>query len=146
MSNTSDYTAWFCQEMKKLIDLIANRTYKINPQELNVQIQEIQRGVEYGNNNPGAIDDLLIKMGRNIVDSLQVYARQMRPKTPTGVPPGGTATVLAGVGASQPSEGEVFGQKFSVDELKGALASRKKEKVVGKMKGSLDLLKEYEDG
>lgn len=145
MSNTNDYTAWFCQEMKKLIDLIANQTYKINPQELNVQIQEIQRGVEYGNKNPGAIDDLLIKMGRNIVDSLQVYARQMRPKTPTGVPPGGKATVLAGVGGSQPSRGETFGQKFNVDELKGALASRKKEKVVGKMKGSLDLLKDYED-
>ncbi|MHA2244688.1 MAG: hypothetical protein ACXADY_06930 [Candidatus Hodarchaeales archaeon] len=145
MSNTNDYTAWFCNEMKKLIDLIANQTYRINPQELNVQIQEIQRGVEYGNTNPGAIDQLLLKMGRNIVDSLQVYARQMRPKTPTGIPPGGKATVFSGLGEVPPSGGEVQSQNFSVDELKGALASRKKKKVVGKMKGSLDLLKEYDE-
>ncbi|MFX0013814.1 MAG: hypothetical protein ACFFB2_03540 [Promethearchaeota archaeon] len=137
MTNSTDYTAWFNQEIKKLLDLIANRT---NPQELTNQINEIRRGVEYGTNNPGSIDDLLLKVGRNFIDSLQVYIRQMKPKS-RDIPLGGQATFLAGMGGDQKHSDE----QFSVDELKGALASRKKEKVVKKMKGSLDLLKEYED-
>lgn len=142
---SSDYTSWFCQEMKKLLDLIANRAYQTNPIDVNNQIAEIQRGVEYGTNNPGSIDDLLLKLGRNFIDSFQVYLRQRKTKSPTGIPPGGQATLLAGVGESPLSEAETASQQFSVDELKGALKTRKKEKVVKKMKGSLDLLKEYDD-
>ncbi|MFW9905270.1 MAG: hypothetical protein ACFFFH_13100 [Candidatus Thorarchaeota archaeon] len=144
MTSSTDYTAWFCQEMKKLLDLIADRSHQRNPISLNTQIAEIQRGIEYGINNPGSIDELLLKLGRNFIDSYQVYLRQMKSKTPTGVPPGGQATLLAGV--DSPSiESESTSQQFSVDELKGALKSRKKEKVVSKMKGSLDLLKEYDE-
>lgn len=145
MSGTENYSAWFCQELKKMIDLIANQTYVTNPQVLNNQIMEIQRGVEYGTNNPGSIDDLLFKLGRNLIDSLQVYLRQMRSRSPAGVPPGGQATILAGAGGDQPSDFGTSDQQFSVDELKGALATRKKKKVVSKMKGSLDLLKEYDE-
>jgi hypothetical protein len=143
MTSPTDYTAWFCQEMKKLLDLIANRSYQTNPINVNSQIAEIQRGIDYGINNPGSIDDLLLKLGRNFVDSYQVYLRQMKARTPSGIPPGGQATLLAGVGDA--SEPEPTSQQFSVDELKGALKSRKKEKVVSKMKGSLDLLKDYEE-
>ena len=143
MTSPTDYTAWFCQEMKKLLDLIADRSHHSNPISVNTQIAEIQRGIDYGINNPGSIDDLLLKLGRNLVDSFQVYLRQMKAKTPTGVPPGGQATLLAGVGGT--SEPELSSQQFSVDELKGALKSRKKEKVESKMKGSLDLLKDYDE-
>ena len=142
---SSDYTAWFCQEMKKLLDLIANRVHQTNPAEINDQVAEIQRGVEYGTNNPGSIDNLLLKLGRNFIDSFQVYLRQMKGRSPAGIPPGGQATLLAGVGDSPLKEAETTSQQFSVDELKGALKTRKKEKVVKKMKGSLDLLKEYEN-
>ncbi|UCE14852.1 MAG: hypothetical protein JSV04_06630 [Candidatus Heimdallarchaeota archaeon] len=139
MSNTTNYNPWFAEQLKNLIELIANQS----PQDqMNTQISEIQRGVEYGTNHPGSINDLLLKIGRNLIDSLQVYYRQQRQRSPTGVPPGGQATLLAG------TEGELSGaasQQFSVDELKGALASRKKEKVVKKMKGSLDLLKEFDE-
>ena len=144
MTSSTDYTAWFCQEMKKLLDLIAERAHQRNPTSLNTQIAEIQRGIEYGINNPGSIDDLLLKLGRNFIDSYQVYLRQMKSRTPAGVPPGGQATLLAGVGGA-PTEPEPTSQQFSVDELKGALKSRKKEKVVSKMKGSLDLLKDYDE-
>ncbi|MFX1505280.1 MAG: hypothetical protein ACFFDC_04105 [Promethearchaeota archaeon] len=142
MTSPTDYTAWFCQEMKKLLDLIADRSHQSNPTSVNNQIAEIQRGIDYGINNPGSIDDLLLKLGRNFIDSYQVYLRQMKSRTPAGVPPGGQATLLAGVD-SAPTE--PTSQQFSVDELKGALKSRKKEKVVSKMKGSLDLLKEYDE-
>ena len=145
MSGSENYSAWFCQELKKMVDLIANQTYITNPQALNNQIMEIQRGVEYGTNNPGSIDDLLFKIGRNLVDSIQVYLRQMKSRSPAGVPPGGQATILSGAGVEQPSDFETSDQQFSVDELKGALATRKKEKVESKMKGSLDLLKEYDE-
>ena len=145
MTSPTDYTAWFCQEMKKLLDLIADRSHQTNPISVNTQIAEIQRGIDYGINNPGSIDDLLLKLGRNIIDSFQVYLRQMKSKTPTGVPPGGQATLLAGVSGTPSTEPEHTSQQFSVDELKGALKSRKKEKVVSKMKGSLDLLKDYDE-
>ncbi|MFX0123596.1 MAG: hypothetical protein ACFFAE_08125 [Candidatus Hodarchaeota archaeon] len=145
MASTTDYTAWFCQEMKKLLDLIAERSHQTNPTSVNSQIAEIQRGIDYGINNPGSIDDLLLKLGRNFIDSFQVYLRQMKSRTPAGVPPGGQATLLAGVSSTPESESDPTSQQFSVDELKGALKTRKKEKVVSKMKGSLDLLKEYDE-
>lgn len=146
MSDPTDYTSWFGQELKKLIDLLTARANQANPQEINKQMMEIQRGVDYGTNNPDAIDKLLLKVGRNLIDSLEVYLRQMRPKSKSGIPPGGRATLLTGVEMDQSGNEGVMGQQYSVDELKGALATRKREKVVKKMKGSLDLLKEYEEG
>lgn len=145
MSEIKDYTAWFGHELKKLIDLITKRTVQENPEIVKGQIAEIQRGVEYETNNPGSIDELLLKLGRNLIDSLQVYIRQMQPRTPSGIPPGGQPTILTGGGAVGPSTRTQSEESYSVDELKGALASRKKKNVETKMKGSLDLLKEYED-
>ncbi len=152
--SSDDYTEWFCEEIKKLIDLISKRALENNPDSLNQQIIEVKRGVDYGTNNPGSINDLLLKVGRQFIDSLQVYIRQMR-KPNTGIPPGGQATILAGGGGRErlepydipPSEPTPAApSKFSVDELKGALATRKKDKVEKKMKGSLDLLREYDEG
>ncbi|MFX0185169.1 MAG: hypothetical protein ACFE95_18975 [Candidatus Hodarchaeota archaeon] len=145
MSERKDYTAWFGHELKKLIDLITERAVQENQEIVRGQIAEIQRGVEYGTNNPGSIDELLLKLGRSLVDSLQVYIRQMQPRTPSGIPPGGQPTILTGGGAVEPSNSTHSSESYSVDELKGALASRKKKAVETKMKGSLDLLKEYED-
>ena len=138
MSN-NDYTAWIGQEVKKMVDLLTNQSYKSNPDAVSAQISEIQRGIEYGMNNPDSIDPLVIKMARSFVDSIQIYLRQInRPNT--GIPPGGQATVLTGPTIEEPVEPD----QFSVDELKGALASRKKQKVESKMKGSMDLLKDYD--
>ena len=141
-----DYTSWMGQEVKKIIDLITKNTLQNNPEALKNQIAEIQRGVEYGTTNPGSIDELLLKIARQLVDSLQIYTRQAR-KTTTGIPPGGQATILSGGGSFEPEETTKtpIQEKFSVDELKGALASRKKDKVEKKLKGSLDLLREYEE-
>ncbi|MHA1976481.1 MAG: hypothetical protein ACW98I_06270 [Candidatus Hodarchaeales archaeon] len=138
---SQDYNPWIGQEMKKLIDLIVNKAFQTNPDSINAQIEEIRRGLEYGLNNPGAIDDLVMKVARNFVDSFQVYMRQAK-RPNTGIPPGGTATVLTG-GTFEDTPSTQTDQ-FSVDELKGALASRKKQKVEKKMKGSMDLLKDYE--
>ncbi|MHA1940702.1 MAG: hypothetical protein ACW97P_03125 [Candidatus Hodarchaeales archaeon] len=140
--SSQDYTAWMGQEMKKLIDLITNRSFQNDPESLNKQIAEIHRGLEFSLNNPGAIDELVIKVARNFVDSFEVYFRQMK-RPHTGIPPGGQATVLTG-GTLETSEEPQSGQ-FSVDELKGALKSRKKKSVESKMKGSMDLLKDYDD-
>ncbi|MHA2225204.1 MAG: hypothetical protein ACXAC8_08360 [Candidatus Hodarchaeales archaeon] len=148
MSSSADYTAWFSSEIKKLIDLVANQA---SSTDLKSQMGEIQRGVDYGMNNPNSINDLLLKLGRNFIDSLKVYQKQSQTRSHSGIPPGGQATILSGFGDIQPSsssspspssDGE---DQFSVDELKGALATRKKEAVVKKMKGSLDLLKDYEE-
>ena len=139
--SSQDYTAWMGQEMKKLIDLIINRSFQNDPESLNKQIAEIQRGLEYALNNPGAVDELVMKVARNFVDSFQVYFRQMK-RPHSGIPPGGHATVLTG-GTLDSSEAQP--DQFSVDELKGALASRKKKKVESKMKGSMDLLKDYDE-
>ena len=136
---SSDYTAWMGQEMKKLIDLLVNRQ---SPEELAPQIAEIRRGVDYGTNYPGSIDELLLKTARQFVDSLEIYLRELRRKQYSGgTPPGGQATILAGT--FEPEEGSVSDQ-FSVDELKDALQTRKKKNVENKMKGSLDLLKNYD--
>ena len=134
-----DYTAWIGQEIKKMIDLLTSRSYKSNPEAVNTQISEIQRGIEYGMNNPQSIDPLVMKMARSFVDSMQIYLRQVR-RPHTGIPPGGQATVLTGSTMETPADS---GQ-FSVDELKGALETRKKKKVESKMKGSMDLLKDYD--
>ena len=71
MSN-NDYTAWIGQEVKKMVDLLTSRSYKSNPDAVNAQISEIQRGIEYGMNNPDSIDPLVIKMARSFVDSIQI--------------------------------------------------------------------------
>ncbi len=139
--SVQDYNPWMGQELKKLIDLVVNKAFKTNPEAINSQIAEIRRGLEYGLNNPGAIDDLVMKVARNFVDSFQVYMRQAK-RPNTGIPPGGQATVLTGGTFEETPEAEP--DQFSVDELKGALASRKKQKVEKKMKGSMDLLKDYE--
>ena len=141
MSST-EYTSWMGQEMKKLIDLLVNKAFQTNPDSINSQIEEIRRGLEYGLNNPGAIDELVMKVARNFVDSFQVYLRQAK-RPNTGIPPGGQATVLTG-GTFEDTPPSAQPDQFSVDELKGALASRKKQKVEKKMKGSMDLLKDYE--
>ena len=60
--SSQDYTAWMGQEMKKLIDLITNRSFQNDPESLNKQIAEIQRGLEYALNNPGAVDELVMKV------------------------------------------------------------------------------------
>ena len=134
-----DYTAWIGQEIKKMVDLLTSRSYISNPDALDTQISEIQRGIEYGMNNPDSIDPLVIKMARSFVDSIQIYMRQMK-RPNTGIPPGGQATILTGPTMEEPVESS----QFSVNELKGALANRKKKKVESKMKGSMDLLKDYE--
>ena len=141
-----DYTNWMGQEVKKLIDLITKQNFQNNPESLHNQIAEIKRGVEYGTTNPGSIDELLLKIARQFVDSLQVYTRQMR-KTDTGIPPEGQPTILSGGGSFEPEEATRAPkpEKFNVDELKGALATRKRDKVEKKLKGSLDLLREYEE-
>ncbi|MHA1443388.1 MAG: hypothetical protein ACTSR4_01365 [Candidatus Hodarchaeales archaeon] len=138
MSN-NDYTAWIGQEVKKMVDLLTNQSYKSNPDVVSAQISEIQRGIEYGMNNPDSIDPLVIKMARSFVDSIQIYLHQIK-RPNTGIPPGGQATVLTEPTIEEPVEPS----QFSVDELKGALASRKKQKVESKMKGSMDLLKDYD--
>ncbi|WP_455143490.1 hypothetical protein [Candidatus Hodarchaeum mangrovi] len=137
---STDYTAWMGQEMKKLIDLIVNRR---SHEELAPQIAEIRRGVDYGTNYPGSIDELLLKTARQFVDSLEIYLREIRRKQYSGgIPPGGQATILSGTYDSEESPSS---DQISVDELKNALQTRKKKTVESKMKGSLDLLKNYDE-
>ena len=119
-----DYTAWIGQEIKKMVDLLTSRSYTSNPDAINTQIGEIQRGIEYGMNNPQAIDPLVMKMARSFVDSIQIYLRQVR-RPQTGVPPGGQATILT----ESVVEAPVDSDQYSVNELKGALETRKKKKV-----------------
>lgn len=134
--DTIDYTQWLGQELKKLIDLVTNQAFQNDPEGLNRQIAEIRRGIGYGENNPGSINELVMKIARNFIDSFEVYVRQMK-RPHTGIPPGGQATALTGT-----FDGSEEQEPFSVDELKGALASRKKKSLESKMKGSMDLLKD----
>lgn len=134
--DTIDYTQWLGQELKKLIDLVTNQAFQNDPEGLNRQIAEIRRGIGYGENNPGSINELVMKIARNFIDSFEVYVRQMK-RPHTGIPPGGQATALTGT-----FDGSEEQEPFSVDELKGALKSRKKKSLESKMKGSMDLLKD----
>lgn len=159
---SDNYTLWMAQELKKLIDEIASGA---NPdsEPFQKQVGEVQRGLDYGKNAPGSINDLLLRMSQNFIDSLRVHKKQRRRARPPGVPPGGQPTVLTGGGgaervsepppgfpvnpttASPPPETSTESGTFDVNELKGALETRKKKAVESKMKGSLDLLREYEE-
>jgi hypothetical protein len=158
---SDNYTLWMAQELKKLIDQIASGENPDSESFLQ-QVGEVQRGLEYGRNAPGSINDLLLRMGQNFIDYLRVYKKQRRRARPPGVPPGGQPTILTGGGGPSttpppgfPTEGSTSSDTlpghseetatFDVDELKGALESRKKKKVESNMKGSLDLLKDYDE-
>lgn len=156
---SDNYTLWMAQELKKLIDVIANGANPDSDQFI-TQLAEVRRGLEYGRKVPGSINDLLLRMGQNFIDYLRVYKKQQKRARPPGVPPGGRPTILTGgtpqgmpapPGFPQSTTAEPLSvpseqnPTFDVEELKGALASRKKKKVESNMKGSLDLLKEYDE-
>jgi len=156
---TENYTLWFAQELKKLIDLLAEGK---GIEHIETQLSEINRGIEYGTTVSGSIETLLLKMGQNIADSMRIHLRQQRrpgeSRFPGGIPPGGTPTILTGgggrtdttpppgfPGAAPSGTNHEEPLTYSVDELKSALESRKKKSVESKMKGSLDLLKDYDE-
>ena len=139
MSEGTDYSQWFGQELKKLIDLISSGVISTDATPIHEQINQVERGIGYGINNKGAIDSLLLKLGQTMTDSLKIHLKKMGKRKP-GVPIGGVPTFLAGSTIVDENAGQ-----FNVDELKGALKSRNKKKMEEKMKGSMNLLKEYDE-
>ncbi|MFW9929634.1 MAG: hypothetical protein ACFFD1_09600, partial [Candidatus Thorarchaeota archaeon] len=81
---------------------------------------EIKRGIEYANNTPGSITDLLVRIGQGMIGPVIVEFRlEKKGDTPKSAP--------------------------ELNELKTFLKQKQQDKVVNKMKGSLSSLKDLED-
>jgi hypothetical protein len=111
-----EYDSWF---ITKLNDLM-NAVILNDNQSIIDAFNEVQRGIEYANNNQGTIQDLLVRMGQGLIGPIIVQYKL--EKKDTG-----------------PKE------KIELDELKTVLKQKRQDKVVNKMTGSLTSLMDVED-
>ena len=111
-----EYDSWF---LSKLTDLM-NAVISTNENTIIEAYNEVQRGIEYANANPGAIQDLLLRMGHGLIGPVIVQYKL---------------------------EKKSAGRKehFELNELQSVLRKREQEKVVNKMTGSLTSLMDHED-
>ena len=78
-------------------------------------IVEIEKGISYGKQTPGTMDSTLIAIAEGMLVPIKaVYSINIKQSS-----------------------------SFDVSELQNALEDRKKDKVLKKMSGSLDLLKDF---
>ena len=142
MSSSTNYTPWFADILKNLIDCIVNQDY--NSDNYKNHYTEIKRGLDYSESNPGKIDPTLIKIGKLIFGSISaVQDTSYQQPTTFSAPPAQTFQQPQ----AQP-QAQTFQKpaSFEISELKQKLATRKKDKVEKKMRGSIDLLKDFEEG
>lgn len=146
MSSNTNYTPWFADILKQLIDCIVNQDY--NSDNYKNYYAEIKRGLDYSESNPGKIDPTIIKIGKLIYGSISaIQDTAYQPPKTFSAPPAQTFQQPQGQSFQQP-QAQVFQKpaSFEISELKQKLASRKKDKVEKKMRGSIDLLKDFEEG
>ena len=55
---SGQYDQWFATQLKEFIDAIVNQT------DFNSIIQEIERGLQHAETNPGDISPVLLEIGR----------------------------------------------------------------------------------
>ena len=115
-----DYDAWFAA---KLTELLNNVFTQRTREEIELAYNEIERGIEYAKNNPGSIEEILIRMAMGMIAPVKVKYKL------------GSTNILAQQQTIDSAE---------LDELKSALSQRKKSQLVNKMTGSLSALKDLE--
>ena len=110
------YDPWLAQKLKELIDLILQD--KTSDMKVNIinNISEIEKGLNYGKQTPGTMDTTLIAIAEGMLGPIKaIYSHDIKEKS-----------------------------SFDVSELQNALEDRRKDKVLKKMSGSLDLLKDFD--
>jgi hypothetical protein len=112
----AEYDSWFFSKLTDLMNAVLKNDY----QSIIDAFNEVQRGIEYANNSPGAIQDLLVRMGQGLVGPVIVQYKLEKKDT-------------------FPKE------KIELDELKTVLKQKRQDKVVNKMTGSLTSLMDVED-
>lgn len=111
-----EYNSWF---VTKLNDLM-NAVLLDDKQAVIDASNEVQRGIEYANNNQGTIHDLLLRMGQGLIGPVIVQYRLEKKDI-------------------HPRE------RVELDELKTVLKQKRQDKIVDKMTGSLTSLMDVED-
>ncbi|MFX0116574.1 MAG: hypothetical protein ACFFB3_18645 [Candidatus Hodarchaeota archaeon] len=109
-SLSGQYDHWFVTQLKELLDAL------VGEGDLEIAKQEVQRGVQHGEANPGEISHALLTIGRTTLDTL-------------------------GAWSSDP-ESSRESPTLDFSELSEAVVSRKKGRVQKSLRGSLDDLKD----
>ena len=113
----SDYDNWFYNELTALIHAVF-----VHDQKTIVdKVAEIRRGVQYNDQAPGSINNLLVRIGQGVIGPIIVDYNLDKKEL------------------NQKAE------QINVDELKAAIHKHKKDKVVNKLSGSLSALEDYKD-
>lgn len=104
--------------MTKLIQAVINNTDK---EGIIAIYNEIQRGIDYANSQPGSINELLVRMALGLIGPVivdyQLEKKSKRPKL----------------------------EKEELNELKMLLKKKKEERIVNKMTGSLSSLLDLDE-
>ncbi|MHA2294881.1 MAG: hypothetical protein ACXAEU_01045 [Candidatus Hodarchaeales archaeon] len=135
----SQYDEWFALQLQELLQVLLKED---NPTSI---LEQIKRGIEYGEQNPGEISKIFLDLGRGMFRSASSLAPILPPPSgPANIPPPPQIGQF-GVPAQDIASPVVPKADIDVDELKTALQMRKKKKVADNMKGSIDSLKDFED-
>lgn len=111
-----EYNSWFITKLNDLMNAVVLE----DRQTIIDAFNEVQRGIEYANNNQGTITDLLLRMGQGLIGPVIV---QYRLEKKDSVPK----------------------ERVELDELKTVLKQKRQDKVVNKMTGSVTSLMDVED-
>ncbi|MFW9995972.1 MAG: hypothetical protein ACFFD4_28285 [Candidatus Odinarchaeota archaeon] len=123
------YDEWFSLQLQELLQGI----YK--GENLSNILEQVRRGIEYGEGHPGEISKIFLDIGRAMLRVATGYVATTTPRmaSPIGAP--SQEIFRSGVPKAD----------LDVNELKTAIQSRKKKKVREDMKGSIDALKDFDD-
>lgn len=110
------YDPWLVSKLKELLDIVLQDKISNMKENIVNYITEIEKGINYGKETPGSMDTTLIAIAEGMLSPLKaVYSSDIKQQS-----------------------------SFDVSELQNALEDRRKDKVLKKMSGSLDLLKDFD--
>ncbi|MHA1166356.1 MAG: hypothetical protein ACTSP4_03870 [Candidatus Hodarchaeales archaeon] len=131
--NKAQYDEWMSLQIQDLV-----HTLVAGDKDLSSVLEQVKRGIDYGEQHPDEMSRILIDIGRSVYRTVKEYISSTQapqtPQSPIFNIPG--QEVIKSV--DMPGDAGL-----DVNELKNALQSRKKKKVQDKMMGSLDSLKDF---
>lgn len=131
--NKAQYDEWMSLQLQDLI-----HTLVAGDKDLSVVLEQVKRGIEYGEQHPDEMSRILIDIGRSIYRSVEEHLKS------TQAPQTAPSPIFDIPGQEVIKSTDIPGSAgLDVSELKVALQSRKKKKVQDKMMGSLDSLKDF---
>ncbi len=136
------YDGWFSQELTLLIQAVAAQDFIAAQKHL----QQIERGIAYGEANPGQISSILLAMGRRLKQVVEpVLEGKPHTAPPVSAPELEDAIQQRAVTLKKTPRHEQRGliaregpRQIDVDELKLVVKERKKKKTVEELRGGLD--------